>query len=108
MTDSSVFIHEKAFVEESAQIGAHTRIWAFTHVLSNAVIGSKCNICDQGFIENDVRIVDRVTVKSGVQLWDGVRLEDDVIVGSNATFLNDKFPRSCVTSAHMAQLSPFH
>lgn len=94
MTDSAVFIHEKAIVEEGAQIGAHTRIWAFTHVLPSAIIGSDCNICDQVFIENDVRIGDRVTVNSGVQLWDGVRLEDDVFVGPNATFTNDKFPRS--------------
>lgn len=94
MTDSAVFIHEKAIVEEGAQIGAHTRIWAFTHVLSSAIIGSDCNICDQVFIENNVRIGDRVTVKSGVQLWNGVRLEDDVFVGPNATFTNDDFPRS--------------
>jgi acetyltransferase-like isoleucine patch superfamily enzyme len=63
-------------------------------VLPGAVIGADCNICDHVFIENDVRIGDRVTIKSGVQLWDGVVLEDDVVVGPNATFTNDSFPRS--------------
>lgn len=91
MTD--FFVHPQALCE-SSQVGAGTRIWAFAHVLPRAVIGRDCNVCDHVFIENDVRIGDRVTVKSGVQLWDGIELEDDVFVGPNATFTNDKYPRS--------------
>ena len=87
------FQHPNAIVE-SRNIGAKTRIWAFAHILPGAAIGAECNICDHVFIENDVTVGDRVTVKCGVQLWDGVRLEDDVFVGPNATFTNDKFPRS--------------
>lgn len=87
------FVHEKALVE-STTIGAATRIWAFVHVLPQAVIGADCNICDHVFIENDVIIGDRVTVKCGVQLWDGLRVEDDVFIGPNATFTNDLYPRS--------------
>ena len=63
-------------------------------MLPGATIGRDCNICDHVFIENDVIVGDRVTIKSGVQLWDGVRLGDDVFVGPNATFTNDPFPRS--------------
>jgi acetyltransferase-like isoleucine patch superfamily enzyme len=87
------FQHPQAIVE-STKVGAGTRIWAFAHVLPGATIGSYCNICDHVFIENDVVIGDRVTVKSGVQLWDGVVLEADTFVGPNATFTNDRFPRS--------------
>lgn len=58
------------------------------------MIGSDCNICSHVFIENDVCIGDRVTIKNGVQLWDGMVIEDDVFVGPNVTFCNDKFPRS--------------
>src|SRR5215831_12788332 len=87
------FEHKLAVVESSC-IGPRTRIWAFAHVLSGATIGADCNICDHTFIESDVVIGDRVTVKCGVQLWNGVTLEDDVFVGPNATFTNDKFPRS--------------
>lgn len=90
---TETYIHPQALVE-TASVGEGTRIWAFAHVLPGARIGSDCNICDGVFIENDVIIGDRVTVKCGVQLWDGVRLEDDVMVGPNATFTNDKFPRS--------------
>ena len=63
-------------------------------MLPGARIGADCNICDHVFVENDVVVGDRVTVKSGVQLWDGIRLADDVFVGPNVTFTNDPFPRS--------------
>ncbi len=90
---TDVFIHPQALCE-SKTIGAGTRIWAFAHVLPGAVIGKDCNICDQTFIENDVIVGDRVTIKCGVQLWDGLRVADDVFIGPNATFTNDLRPRS--------------
>ncbi len=89
----SAYIHPQALCESSA-VGEGTRIWAFAHILPGARLGRDCNICDGVFVENDVIVGDRVTVKCGVQLWDGVRLEDDVFVGPNATFSNDRFPRS--------------
>lgn len=89
----SFFVHALGCCE-STDIGADTRIWAFAHVLPNARIGADCNICDHVFIENDVVLGDRVTVKCGVQLWDGLRVENDVFIGPNATFTNDRFPRS--------------
>lgn len=92
-TATAPFIHPNAICE-SDNLGFGTRIWAFAHVLPGARIGADCNVCDGVFIENDVIIGDRVTLKCGVQLWDGLRLEDDVFVGPNATFTNDRFPRS--------------
>lgn len=89
----SVFVHPQGLCESEA-IGAGTRVWAFAHVLPGARIGRDCNICDHVFIENDVVLGDRVTVKCGVQLWDGLRVADDVFIGPNATFTNDPFPRS--------------
>lgn len=88
-----VFIHPNALVEGD-RIGSGTRVWAFAHVLPGALIGQDCNICDNVFVENDVTVGDRVTVKCGVQLWDGVNLESDVFVGPNVTFTNDPSPRS--------------
>ena len=89
----SFFVHPQGLCE-SRHVGDATRIWAFAHVLAGARIGRDCNICDHVFIENDVSVGDRVTIKSGVQLWDGLRVEDDVFIGPNATFTNDHFPRS--------------
>ena len=91
-------IHPSSDVQ-TPHIGAGTRIWQYVVVLGGAVIGGDCNVCSHCFIENDVRIGDRVTIKSGVQLWDGVTLEDDVFVGPNACFTNDPFPRSRVHTA---------
>lgn len=87
------FIHHLADVQ-TAQIGQHTRIWQYAVVLKNAVIGENCNICAHTLIENDVVLGNNVTVKSGVYIWDGIRIEDDVFIGPNVTFTNDKYPRS--------------
>lgn len=87
------FVHAMADVQ-SEDIGAGTRIWQFSVVLKGAKIGSKCNINAQVFVENDVIVGDKVTVKSGVQLWDGLRVEDNVFICPNVTFTNDKYPRS--------------
>ena len=89
----SKWVHPQAICE-TRKVGARTRIWAFAHILPGARIGADCNICDHTFIENDVVVGDRVTVKCGVQLWDGARIGDDVFIGPNATFSNDRFPRS--------------
>lgn len=85
------------------KIGAGTRIWQFCVVFAEAQIGADCNICAHVLIENDVVIGDRVTVKSGVQLWDGLRLADDVFIGPNASFANDRFPRSKKTPEKFLQ-----
>ena len=79
---------------QSTAIGTGTRIWQFVVVLPGAAIGQYNNICSHCLIENDVVIGDRVTIKSGVQLWDGLRVGDDVFIGPNASFANDRFPRS--------------
>ncbi len=89
----SVFVHEMGRCE-SMQVGDGTRVWAYAHVLPGARVGRECNICDHVFVENDVVVGDRVTVKCGVQLWDGLRVDDDAFIGPNATFTNDRFPRS--------------
>jgi acetyltransferase-like isoleucine patch superfamily enzyme len=95
-----MFIHPSSDVQ-SKQIGEGTRIWQYVVILPGAVIGRDGNICSHCFIENKVIVGDRVTVKCGVQLWDGVTLEDDVFVGSNATFTNDMKPRSRNAAAQL-------
>lgn len=87
------FIHEKAEVH-SKKIGSDTKVWQFSIILEGAQLGSNCNMNAHCFIENDVIVGNNVTVKCGVQLWDGLRIEDDVFIGPNVTFTNDKYPRS--------------
>lgn len=96
------FVHPLADVQTTS-IGANTRIWQFVAVLPKARIGADVNICSHCFVENDVVVGDRVTVKSGVQLWDGLRVGNDVFIGSNVTFTNDRFPRSGIREFHCLQ-----
>ena len=87
------FIHKLSDVKTS-DIGRGTRIWQFCVVMDDVRIGCDCNVCAQVLIENGVTIGNRVTVKSGVQLWSGTIVEDDVFIGPGAAFTNDKVPRS--------------
>ena len=79
---------------QSKNIGKDTNIWQYCVVLPNARIGDNCNICSHCFIENDVVIGNNVTVKNGIYLYDGITVEDDVFIGPNATFCNDRYPKS--------------
>ena len=87
------FVHERGWCE-STKIGEGTRIWAFSHVMEKAVIGSGCNVGEHCFIENGAVIGDDVTVKNGISVWDGVTLEDNVFLGPHMVFTNDLKPRS--------------
>jgi UDP-2-acetamido-3-amino-2,3-dideoxy-glucuronate N-acetyltransferase len=62
--------------------------------MPEARVGAACNVCDHTYIDNGVVVGDRVTIKSGVYLWEGMVVEDDVFLGPQATFTNDRFPRS--------------
>jgi len=85
------FVHALADVR-SPHVGSGSRIWQFVVVLPGAVIGTDCNICSHCFIENDVVVGNRVTIKNGVQLWDGLRIGNDAFIGPNVTFTNDRHP----------------
>jgi acetyltransferase-like isoleucine patch superfamily enzyme len=91
------FVHNLADVQTTS-IGKNTKIWQFCVVLEGAKIGSNVNVCSHCFIENNVTIGNNVTVKNGVYLFDGITLEDDVFIGPNVTFTNDKYPRSKIFS----------
>lgn len=79
---------------QTKNIGENTRVWQFCVILEDAIVGDNCNICSHTFIENDVKIGNNVTIKCGVQIWDGITLEDDVFIGPNVTFTNESIPRS--------------
>ncbi len=90
---NEVFVHERALCD-SRDVGAGTRVWAFSHVQEGAVVGRDCNIGENVFIEDGARLGDRVVVKNGVSVWARVTLEDDVFAGPNAVFTNDLVPRA--------------
>ena len=94
MSDKKYFSHEKALVDNGAKIGEGSRVWAFAHVLSGAEIGAHCNIGDYSMVESGAKLGNHVTVKNGVQVWEGVVAEDGVFMGPHCVFTNDMFPRS--------------
>ena len=77
-----------------AKVPESTYIWQFCVVLPGAKIGENCNICSHCFIENMAKIGNNVTIKNGVQIWDGIELEDNVCVGANVSFKNDRYPHA--------------
>ncbi|GAA2667626.1 MULTISPECIES: acyltransferase [Actinosynnema] len=92
---SGVQVHPKGLCE-SEDVGDGTRVWAFAHVLPGARIGRDCNICDGAFIEGEAVLGDRVTVKNGTLVFDGVTCEDEVFLGPNVLFTNDLRPRAAI------------
>ena len=88
-----LIVHPSADVADCI-IGEGTRVWQFVVILEGASIGKNCNICAHSLIEGEAVIGDRVTIKSGVFVWNGIIIEDDVFVGPSVTFTDDLFPRS--------------
>lgn len=90
---NNLFIHPQSIVETS-RVGKNTRIWAFTHLQEDVSIGEDCNVGENCFIESGVTIGDRVIIKNGTSVWSGVRIQNDVFIGPNVVFTNERFPRS--------------
>ncbi len=90
------YIHPSAIIDEGAQIGAGSKLWHFTHVMSGAVIGSNCNIGQNVFIDNDAVVGNGVKIQNNVSVYNGVILEDGVFVGPSAVFTNVINPRSFI------------
>jgi len=87
------FVHPLSDVQTN-MLGEGTHVWQFSVILKGARIGRCCNICAHTFIEGDVIVGDNVTIKCGVQLWNGTRIGNNVFIGPNATFCNDRYPKS--------------
>ena len=91
-----IFIHPSAIVDEGAVIGAGTKIWHFTHVMSGATLGQHCNLGQNVFIANGVILGNNVKIQNNVSLYTGIICEDDVFLGPSAVFTNVINPRSAV------------
>ena len=97
---SEHFIHESAYVDDGAVIGAGTKVWHFCHVLSGAVIGARCSLGQNVVVMGGTRIGDNVKIQNNVSIYEGVELEDDVFCGPSMVFTNVLNPRSAVSRKH--------
>ena len=96
----SPFVHESAYIDDGATIGADTKIWHFCHVLGGAVIGNKCSLGQNVVVMNGVRIGNNVKIQNNVSVYEGVEIEDDVFCGPSMVFTNVINPRSHVSRKH--------
>ena len=94
---SDVFVHESAYVDDGATIGAGTKVWHFCHVLGGATIGERCSLGQNVVVMNGTRIGDNVKIQNNVSIYEGVTLEDDVFCGPSMVFTNVINPRSHVS-----------
>jgi UDP-2-acetamido-3-amino-2,3-dideoxy-glucuronate N-acetyltransferase len=97
---AKAFIHESAYVDEGAQIGADTKVWHFCHVLGGAVIGERCSLGQNVVVMNGVKIGNNVKIQNNVSVYEGVELSDDVFCGPSMVFTNVLNPRSHISRKH--------
>lgn len=90
------FSHETAIIDEGAEIGAGTKIWHFSHIMSNCVIGEKCNIGQNVVVSPGVVLGKNIKVQNNVSIYEGVICDDDVFLGPSMVFTNVTNPRSAV------------
>jgi UDP-2-acetamido-3-amino-2,3-dideoxy-glucuronate N-acetyltransferase len=90
------FAHETAVIDEGCQIGKGSKIWHFSHIMPNCVIGEGCNIGQNVVVSPDVVLGNNVKVQNNVSIYTGVRCEDDVFLGPSMVFTNVINPRSAI------------
>lgn len=91
---NNIYIHPTANVSEQAKIGDGTKIWINSQIREKSEIGINCIISKDTYIDTEVKIGDNCKIQNSVSVYHGVTIEDDVFVGPNACFTNDKVPRA--------------
>lgn len=99
--ENKFFVHETAVVDEGCQIGDGTKIWHFSHIMSNCVIGKNCNFGQNVVVSPEVILGENVKVQNNVSIYTGVTCEDDVFLGPSCVFTNVTNPRSGVNRRGM-------
>ena len=94
--EEEFFAHETAVIDEGCTIGKGTKIWHFSHIMKDSVIGEKCNIGQNVVVSPGVRLGNNVKVQNNVSIYTGVICEDDVFLGPSMVFTNIINPRSAV------------
>lgn len=94
--DKEYFCHETAIIDKSSKIGKRTKVWHFSHIMSNCFIGENCNIGQNVVISPEVILGRNVKIQNNVSIYTGVICEDDVFLGPSMVFTNITNPRSAI------------
>ena len=92
----SHFVHDSSVIDDNVQIGKDTKVWHFSHILSNTVIGERCSFGQNCVVGPNVKIGNGVKVQNNISIYDGVEVEDDVFLGPSMVFTNVINPRSFI------------
>jgi UDP-2-acetamido-3-amino-2,3-dideoxy-glucuronate N-acetyltransferase len=96
MAEEDYFAHETAIIDAPCKIGKGTRIWHFSHIMSNCIIGERCNIGQNVVVSPGVVLGDNVKIQNNVSIYEGVTCDDDVFLGPSMVFTNVTNPRSAI------------
>ena len=97
MSTANWFAHPTAVIDEGCKIGAGTKIWHFSHIMTGCVIGEQCNIGQNVVVSPGVTLGNNVRVQNNVSIYEGVNCEDDVFLGPSMVFTNVINPRSAIS-----------
>lgn len=90
----ATYIHPTANIDQTSSIGSGCKIWINVQIREKSIIGEQCILSKDVYVDHNVTIGNRCKIQNGVSIYHGVRIEDDVFIGPNATFTNDRVPRS--------------
>ena len=91
---TSIFIHPTANISQQASIGSGSKVWINVQIREDAIIGEECIISKDVYIDHGVKIGSRCKIQNSVSVYHGVQIDDDVFVGPNVAFTNDRIPRA--------------
>lgn len=94
--DNKYFVHPTAVIDDDVEIGEGTKIWHFSHIMSNAILGERCNLGQNVVVSPQVVLGNNVKVQNNISIYTGVTCEDDVFLGPSCVFTNITNPRSAV------------
>ncbi|EES50991.1 N-acetyltransferase [Clostridium botulinum] len=94
--DKKYFVHESSYIDDNVEIGEGTKVWHFSHIMSNSIMGEKCNIGQNVVISPGVKLGNGVKIQNNVSVYTGVICEDDVFLGPSCVFTNVINPRSFI------------
>ena len=96
MSNHKYTCHDSSFIDENVEIGSNTKIWHFSHILNNTVVGKNCSIGQNVVIGPNVKVGDGCKIQNNISIYDGVDIEDDVFLGPSCVFTNVINPRAFI------------
>lgn len=103
LKNENYFVHDTAVIDSKVKIGQNSKIWHFSHILNNVIIGKNCSLGQNTMVGPNVRIGNNCKIQNNVSIYEGVEIEDDVFLGPSCVFTNVINPRSAIERKNQFQ-----